>query len=732
MVTHGFYLIKPIIPRPLQILVRRRIMEQKRKQSGDIWPIDPASAKSPAWWRGWPDGKRFAVILGHDVDTAKGRDSCLRLLDIEKKLGFISSFNFVPADYYLPPELRQTIMSSGFEIGVHGLKHDGRLFASRRVFERRAPKIDAFLKQWDAVGFYSPSMFRNLEWISELGIEYDCSTFDTDPFEPQPDGTGTIFPFVYFNPDRSRSYVELAYTMPQDHTLFIIFREKNIATWKKKLEWIVENGGMVRLNTHPDYMAFGKRRCSQEEYPAEYYSEFLTHLRTKYGGQYWHVLPRDLAKFWRQQCRDQMGLSGLKSEGAGPGRNPFARKKDAKKKVLIILENQEFRTDPRVKKEGMTLRDEGWEVHVICPALKGTGDPEKKNQSYSDINLDNIHVHSYPMKMGVGQNQSILKEYVLSLFHILRISWSLPVKREFSVIHICNPPDLVFFFGFVFKLFGSKVLFDQHDLFPEMVLIRLKGPLKKLFHRLALMLEYLSFRAADIIISTNNSYAEIAIERGRKDPKDVFVVRNGPMLETFVPEAPDHSLKGGLPHMACYAGVMNQEDGVLELIDVINYIVMDLNRKDIVFYLLGSGGSFGEIARKVERLKLKDFVKMPGVIRGKEFRTFLSTADVFMAPELSNPLNDNSTFIKIAEYMAIGKPIVSYDLKETRFTAGDSALYSMSGDYKAYANSILALLSDPVRSAQMGALGQQRVSMRFSWEHQQKILIAAYENALQR
>jgi glycosyltransferase involved in cell wall biosynthesis len=159
---------------------------------------------------------------------------------------------------------------------------------------------------------------------------------------------------------------------------------------------------------------------------------------------------------------------------------------------------------------------------------------------------------------------------------------------------------------------------------------------------------------------------------------------------------------------------------------------MDLNRKDIVFYLLGNGGSFGEIVRKVERLKLKDFVKMPGVIRGKEFRTFLSTADVFMAPEPSNPLNDNSTFIKIAEYMAIGKPIVSYDLKETRATAGDSALYSMPGDYKAYANSILALLSDPVRSAQMGALGQQRVSMRFSWEHQQKILIAAYENALQR
>jgi len=219
---------------------------------------------------------------------------------------------------------------SGFGIGVHGLVHDEKLFGSRRMFERRAPRINSYLKKWGAVGFHSPAMIRNLDWIGDLDIEYDGSTFDTDPFEPQPDGVRTIFPFlVKRNPvghgsspssvpasehpscaassppsllasQRGSRYVELPYTLPQDHCLFVILKQKDIRIWKQKLDWIAEKGGMALLNAHPDYMNFGGGARGLEEYHVELYKELLRYVRDKYSGQYWHALAREVAEFWRE------------------------------------------------------------------------------------------------------------------------------------------------------------------------------------------------------------------------------------------------------------------------------------------------------------------------------------------------------------------------------------------------------------------------------------------------
>jgi len=220
-------------------------------------------------------------------------------MDIEKRFRFRSSFNFVPERYRVDPTLRTQLVEDGFEIGVHGLSHDGKLYKSRKIFQKRAVKINEYLEEWDAVGFRSPAMHHNLEWIHDLDIEYDASTFDTDPFEPQPDGVGTIFPFWVQNEDNSKGYVELPYTLPQDFTLFILMKEKNIDIWKKKLDWIAECGGMALVNTHPDYMNFDGGKLGLEEYPADYYREFLEYVKEKYEGQYWHVLPREMARFWK-------------------------------------------------------------------------------------------------------------------------------------------------------------------------------------------------------------------------------------------------------------------------------------------------------------------------------------------------------------------------------------------------------------------------------------------------
>jgi peptidoglycan/xylan/chitin deacetylase (PgdA/CDA1 family) len=296
--TDLFYLVKPAVPRWLQIRLRRELARQKRARNAASWPIDPLSATPPEGWPGWPSGKKFAFVLTHDVETAKGVELCRPLMKLEEELGVRSSFNFVPERYAVPPELRREMTSRGFEVGVHGLKHDGKLYSSREVFDERAARINGYLKEWKAVGFRSPSMQHNLDWIHALNIQYDLSTFDVDPFEPQSDGVGTIFPFVVeSNEEGGHAYVEMPYTLPQDFTLFVILNERNPGIWNRKLDWVAEQGGMALVNVHPDYMRFDEGRPALDEYPASFYRDFLCHAISRHAGCYWHALPRDVAHF---------------------------------------------------------------------------------------------------------------------------------------------------------------------------------------------------------------------------------------------------------------------------------------------------------------------------------------------------------------------------------------------------------------------------------------------------
>jgi hypothetical protein len=295
----SYYFLKPLIPRRLQIGIRRRVMMRKRTSCADIWPIDRKSNRPPDGWAGWPDQKQFALVLTHDVESAKGLSKCHELIRLEEQLGFRSSFNFVAEDYNVTYELRNSLTGRGLEVGIHGLSHDGNLFKSKRAFNQQAVRINQYLKEWGSVGFRAPSMYHHLDWTHWLNIEYDASTFDTDPFEPQPDGMKTIFPFVVNGNSSQRGYVELPYTLPQDFCLFIIMQEKTIDIWKRKLDWIAENGGMGLLITHPDYMNFDGTNLNYDEYPSLYYKNFLEYIKSRYDGQYWHPLPKEMAHFWR-------------------------------------------------------------------------------------------------------------------------------------------------------------------------------------------------------------------------------------------------------------------------------------------------------------------------------------------------------------------------------------------------------------------------------------------------
>ena len=277
------------------------MIKRKAERFTDVWPIHQCAKTLPPGWPGWPERKQFAFILTHDVETRKGHERCRQLAILEVKFGFRSSFNFVPKRYAVSPNLRHYLRERGFEIGVHGLIHDGKLYANKHTFDRRAPEINRYLTEWNSVGFRSPAMHHNLEWIQQLEIEYDCSTFDTDPFEPQSDGVLTIFPFFFRNGSNQKGYVELPYTLPQDFTLFILLGEKTIDKWKKKLDWVAENSGMALLNTHPDYMNFTRENREIDEYPVEYYRDFLEYVTHRYRGQYWHALPAEMANFWKKR-----------------------------------------------------------------------------------------------------------------------------------------------------------------------------------------------------------------------------------------------------------------------------------------------------------------------------------------------------------------------------------------------------------------------------------------------
>lgn len=285
--------------------MRKRYVMYQRYFHRNDWPILETAALPPPAWKGWPQGKRFALVLTHDVDTRKGQERCRQLMNLEQDLGFSSSFNFVPEDYADDRTLRQELVERGFEVGVHGLKHEGNMFKSRKTFMAMAEKINGYLNEWQAVGFRAPCMYHDLEMIQQLDIKYDSSTFDTDPFEPQPDGVGTIFPFLFRRDASREAYVELPYTLPQDFALFVMMGEKNIDIWMRKVDWICRKGGMALINTHPDYMCFDGGQTGAGTYPAKFYQEFLACVKSRYEGAFWHALPKEVARFCACSTRQE-------------------------------------------------------------------------------------------------------------------------------------------------------------------------------------------------------------------------------------------------------------------------------------------------------------------------------------------------------------------------------------------------------------------------------------------
>ncbi|MCP1930335.1 MULTISPECIES: glycosyltransferase family 4 protein [Bradyrhizobium] len=396
----------------------------------------------------------------------------------------------------------------------------------------------------------------------------------------------------------------------------------------------------------------------------------------------------------------------------------MSRAEPSPRRILIIVENLPVPFDRRVWCEATSLRKAGYEVSVICP--KGRGHDE----SYEC--LEGIHIYRHPMPVEARGIAAYLIEYPVALFWETLLAIKVAWKHGFDVIQGCNPPDLIFLIGLLFKLGGKRFVFDHHDVNPE--LYEAKFGRKDFFWHLLRLVEYLTFKTASISIATNESYREIAIARGGMPANRVFVVRSGPNLDRVRSRPADPAWRRGRRHSVGYVGVIGQSEGIDLLLQSIGHIVHDLGRTDIQFNIAGTGPEWNAVVKLCEEMQLSDYVNFTGAIADDALFTMLSTADVCVNPDRVTPMNDISTMNKIMEYMALGRPIVQFDVREGRRSALDASLYAAKNDPRDFASKIITLIDDPSLRQSMGAFGRNRVERALSWTHEEPKLLAAYES----
>ncbi len=388
------------------------------------------------------------------------------------------------------------------------------------------------------------------------------------------------------------------------------------------------------------------------------------------------------------------------------------------RRVLFIVENLPSPFDRRVWQEATTLRDAGYLVSIICPTGKGY---EKKFEVVEEIH---IHRHDLPLEAEGAIGYAL--EYSAALFWEFALAWKVFFSRGFDAIHACNPPDLIFLVGGFFKVFlGKKFLFDHHDINPE--LYEAKFGRRDFFYRLMLWCERLTFKTAGVSIATNESYKRIAIERGGMRPGDVFVVRSGPKLDRLRIVPPVEALKKGRKHLVGYVGVMGRQEGIDLLLQAARHVIQAMRRDDVHFALVGGGTSLAEMRQLAKDLGVADHVTFTGRVPDRELLDVLNTADVCVNPDVANEMNDKSTMNKIMEYMALGKPIVQFDLAEGRFSAQEASVYARKNDPQHLAELIVELLDDPARRKRMGEFGRNRVENELEWKYEAPKLLAAYD-----
>ena len=391
-------------------------------------------------------------------------------------------------------------------------------------------------------------------------------------------------------------------------------------------------------------------------------------------------------------------------------------------RVLILVQNLPVPFDRRVWQEALALSAAGYEVHIVCPRTKKY--PRRREF------LNGIYIYRYSPGPEARRSAAYLVEYSVAILAQLSLALRIRLRRRIDIVHICNPPDLLFLVALPLVASGANLIYDHHDATPELMVakgLRENG----MMVRLVSLFERLTYRCADVSIETNDSFRDIALQRGGMSPDDVFVVRSAPDVGRFAEAVPDDRWRQGRKHLVGYVGIMGSQDGLDYLIDAANVIVRDWGRDDIQFVLVGGGPELPRLQERVSSLGLGEYIEFTGLISsGRELGAMLATADVCVSPDEANRMNDISTMNKVMEYMALGKPVVQFDLHEGRVSAGEASLYAKRNDVSSLAEGIIRLVDDPELAARMGQTGRKRLTTTLSWELQVPKLLAAYERAL--
>lgn len=743
----GYYLLRPVMPRALQLQLRRVFTRAQGRSSFPGWPVEESLHEFYAWLfvlvaglAGapvpfldlWPGGRSWALVLTHDVETAAGQRDIDLLRAPERERGYRSSWNFVALRYRVADDVVRSLQAEGCEIGVHGLRHDGRDLGSRRLLEKRLPAMRSYAERWNAVGFRSPGTQREWAWMPRLGFDYDSSYSDTDPYEPQPGGCCSYLP--YLNDDM----VELPITLPQDHTLFTILQHPDAGVWLRKAQLLRERNAMALVLTHPDY--------ARDPRIAEGYRRMLDAFRDDDSA--WRALPRDVAAWWRRRAASSIRGHGggwtIEGPAAGEGRVRFAtagtaaagrggsRSRMAPEgaagpavpvaarsagHILVIVENVPLGIDQRLRKQVRELLGSGYRVSVVTRR-----DPE--NASWRD--LPGLKVLDYPGPPEPRGMSGYVAEYGVSFAWAAVLATAARLQGRIDVVQLCQPPDIYFPLAWPLRWLGAKVVVDQRDLMPELFTARYEQPKPAVVSALR-WLERRAQHSATHTICTNEYFRARLIGSGA-NPGRVTIVGNGPVLDRVDRAIADVALKGGHKFLCCWIGKMGRQDRLDLLLRGIAFLVHDLGRTECRFAILGDGECLDETRFESARLGLEPWVSFPGWLPEEQVFSYLATADL----GLDTSLQEDISPVKLMEYMACGLPFVAFDVQETRAMGQDASVLVAPADIESYARELNALLDDQARRAEMGEVGRKRVRADLAWERQSAAYLDVMRNLCRR
>jgi glycosyltransferase involved in cell wall biosynthesis len=712
--TRLYYKFKPYLPWRVRIFIRRLLARKTQRASAAVWPICESAGRRPDDWPGWPDGKQFAFVLTHDVESLAGLAKTRQLKQLDQDLGFRSSFNFIPeGEYRASRELREELAADGFEIGVHDLHHDGMLYSGRNEFADKAAHINRYLKEWEVGGFRSGFMHHALDWAHELNINYDASTFDTDPFEPQPDGVHTIFPFWVASPE-SRGYVELPYTLPQDFTLFVLLKEEGPEIWQRKLAWLAKNGGMALLDAHPDYMDFSGHKAKASEYPVAWYRDFLQHVKERYAGKYWNPLPRELADWYRAaRQKSSHAAAPVSTLQPSESRNGSAKpravsaaqqlRQSPPKRVCMIVHSI-YECDNRVIRYANALAERGDEVDVV--ALK-------RNKNLASVET----IGKVRVRRLQGRRRKDQQGRGAYLFPLLRfwlaanlwLSWK-HLRHRYDAVHVHNVPDFLVFTAWLPKLTGAKIILDIHDLVPEFYASKFRVPDTAPAVKMLARVERASAGFSDHVIISNHLWHKLFVQRSVHEGKcSVFINR----VDSKVFYRRDRLRNDGRL-IIMFPGGLQWHQGLDIAIRAFAQLPEKLPTAE--FHIYGDGNMKDELLALARELRLTDKVRFFDPLPAVQIAQVMSDADLGVVPKRADSFGNEAYSTKIMEFMSVGVPVIVSKTTIDQYYFNDSVVrFFESGNVDALAAAMIEVLTNPSLRQNMVARASE-YAVQNSWE----------------